>query len=345
MPHQSGFSVLQSVYKKDNPAFFSESLQSIADNTLLPEEIVLVKDGELTPQLEDVIHQWQDKLPLRVVGYERNQGLGFALNYGLQFVKTDLVARMDSDDICFPDRFEKQVLRFEIDPALEILGGGIEEFYVASDGKETRRIRLYPKTTEEKSPSLYKGIPLAHPTLMVKTVLLKDFRYSVKTRCNEDLELYFRLLRTNHTIKTIQEPLLRFRITDATFSRRSFSKAWCEYKFYSRNLREIHGFSKNDLLPLLRLVSRMLPKSLNKRLYMSQKRNNLFKEDIVKLQYLSGKVFVKNGHVFSALFQFEENGEQLIKAVQLDGVASSQIEIPLSQVTLLSLPTSCEVQL
>lgn len=134
------FTILQSVYKKDNPRFLFQSLQSIAENTLPPSQIVLVKDGELTPELESVISEWQKKLPLKVVGYEKNQGLAHALNYGLQFVETELVARMDSDDICFPDRFEKQVLQFDLNPNLEILGGGIEEFYI--DEKEDCRVKM-----------------------------------------------------------------------------------------------------------------------------------------------------------------------------------------------------------
>lgn len=95
------FTVLQSVYKKDNPIFLSQSLQSIAENTVQPYSVVLVKDGILNHELESVISEWQSKLPLKVVGYEKNQGLAYALNYGLQFVETELVARMDSDAICF----------------------------------------------------------------------------------------------------------------------------------------------------------------------------------------------------------------------------------------------------
>lgn len=95
------FTVLQSVYKKDNPIFLYQSLQSIAENTVQPYSVVLVKDGILNHELESVISEWQSKLPLKVVGYEKNQGLAYALNYGLQFVETELVARMDSDDICF----------------------------------------------------------------------------------------------------------------------------------------------------------------------------------------------------------------------------------------------------
>jgi len=116
------FTVLQSVYKKDNPIFLSQSLQSIAENTVQSYSVVLVKDGILNHELESVISEWQSKLPLKVVGYEKNQGLAYALNYGLQFVETELVARMDSDDICFSYRFEKQIAQFEVDSSIEILG-------------------------------------------------------------------------------------------------------------------------------------------------------------------------------------------------------------------------------
>ena len=115
------FTVLQSVYKKDNPIFLSQSLQSIAENTVQSYSVVLVKDGILNHELESVISEWQSKLPLKVVGYEKNQGLAHALNYGLQFVETELVARMDSDDICFSNLSEKQIAQFEVDSSIEIL--------------------------------------------------------------------------------------------------------------------------------------------------------------------------------------------------------------------------------
>lgn len=339
------FTVLQSVYRKDNPEFLSQSLQSIAENTVLPSAVVLVKDGTLTPELETVIAEWQAKLPLKVAGYEQNKGLAHALNFGLQFVETELVARMDSDDICFPARFEKQVAQFEADSSLEILGGGIEEFYREESGAEFRRIRLYPKWTEMKSKTLYRGTPVAHPTLMMKTSLFKEFSYCENTKCNEDIDLWFRLLRAGHKIKTVQEPLLYFRITDGTFSRRSFSKSLDEYFIYAKNLRKINGLSKNDIIPLLRLASRFFPRGLNKKLYLSQKRQNLFKENLMKITSLNNQVFAKNGHIYEALIQFEENGIQMIKAVQLDSPSKPVVEVPASEVQLFKTNESVDVNL
>lgn len=338
------FTILQSVYKKDNPDFLSESLRSIAENTLLPSQIVLVKDGELTSELESVISSWQKKLPLKVVGYEKNQGLAYALNFGLQFVETELVARMDSDDICFPERFEKQVLQFDLNPDLEILGGGIEEFYIAENNKY-HKVRLYPKWTDKKSKTLYRGTPVAHPTLMIKTSLLKEFKYSESTKCNEDIDLWFRLLEAGHKIKTLQEPVLHFRITDGTFNRRSMQKAFNEFSIYSKNLHRINGFSTLDIVPLVRLATRFFPKRLNKKLYLSKERQNLFKENLMNIKSLNNQVFTKNGHLFEALLEFEENGIKMIKAVQLDSPSKCVVEVPANEVELYKTSESVDVSL
>lgn len=339
------FTVLQSAYKKDNPIFLSQSLQSIADNSIQPACVVLVKDGVLTPELESVISEWKDKIPLKVVGYEKNHGLAHALNYGLQFVETELVARMDSDDICFPDRFEKQIAQFLVDSSLEILGGGIEEFYIEKNGTEFRRVRLYPKWTDLKSRTLYRGTPVAHPTLMMKTALLKEFGYSENTKCNEDIDLWFRLLAVGHRIRTLQEPILHFRINDGTFRRRSVSKALNEYSIYTKNLRHFNGISKSDIIPLMRLAARFLPGNLNKKAYLSQKRQKLFKENLMNIKSLNNQVFMKNGHIFEAVIQFEENGIKMIKAVQLDSQAKCVVEVPASEVELFRTSESVDVSL
>lgn len=230
------------------------------------------------------------------------------------------------------------------------MAGGIEEFYI-EDGfglqnqHEYRKIRLYPKWTDKNSKSLYRGTPVAHPTLMMKTALLKEFKYSENTKCNEDIDLWFRLIESGHKIKTLQEPVLHFRITDGTFSRRSMQKAFNEFSIYSRNLHKLNGFSALDIVPLIRLVSRFFPKNLNKKLYLSKKRQNLFKENLMKIKSLNNQVFTKNGHLFEALFEFEENSEKMIKAVQLDSPSKCVVEVPASEVDLYKTSESVDVNL
>ena len=106
------FSVLISVYHRESPAHLDLALLSIWDQqTLKPSQIVLVKDGPLGNELDLLISRWSERLGslLSVVAIDSNSGLATALNTGLSYCKYDLVARMDSDDISFPDRFNIKI--------------------------------------------------------------------------------------------------------------------------------------------------------------------------------------------------------------------------------------------
>jgi len=106
------FSVLSSIYHKEHPLHFNSCMESIWDKqTLKPTEIVLIEDGPLTPELDQIIAKWQEKLGkvLRVKKLEQNVGTGKAKNIGLQECAYDIVCIVDTDDIYVPERFEKQI--------------------------------------------------------------------------------------------------------------------------------------------------------------------------------------------------------------------------------------------
>ena len=138
------FSVLLSVYRKEQPAYLRQSLDSIFTQTLLPDEVVLVKDGPLTDALDEVAEDYCRKYPvIRVVPLSENQGLGRALNEGLKHCSYDLVARMDTDDVAKPERFEKQIAVFCAHPEMDVVGAWIDEFVIF---KRTATVfRLYDR--------------------------------------------------------------------------------------------------------------------------------------------------------------------------------------------------------
>ena len=108
----SSFSVLMSVYYKEQALYLKEALDSIWLNQILkPDQIVLVEDGPLTPELYEVIDEFQKEVGnvLTLVKNETNQGLAKALNKGIGFIRTDLIARMDSDDISDKRRFVYEI--------------------------------------------------------------------------------------------------------------------------------------------------------------------------------------------------------------------------------------------
>ena len=109
-----------SVYKKENPTYLSDSLESILINqTCKPDELILVKDGPLTNELEQVIKRYQSLFTnFKVVPLEKNMGLGLALRKDLEHYNYEWVARMDTDDIAKPNRFEEQLNYFQEHPDL-----------------------------------------------------------------------------------------------------------------------------------------------------------------------------------------------------------------------------------
>ena len=267
------FSVLQSVYIKDNPVFLSQSLQSILDNSLQPSKIILVKDGLLTKELDSVIENWKIKLPIKVVGYENNQGLAYALNYGLQFVETELVARMDSDDICYPDRFEKQIEFFEKNPELSLLSGYIDEFNNNPDEiVSTRTVPLDYSTIKEY---LKKRNAFNHMAVMFKkSSVIASGNYQ-KVPYFEDYDLWIRMIQKGYVAANIPKKLVKARIGNDMIGRRhGLAYARHELFFLKRQLKS--GFiTKKEYLKLvvLRVPVRLLPKSLLQMIYVILRHN------------------------------------------------------------------------
>ena len=117
------FSVLMSLYIKEKPEYFRACMESVLSQTVMPDEIVIVKDGPVTEELDAVLNEYVNQNPslYTIVPLETNRGLGLALAEGILHCKHELVARMDTDDICRKDRFELQLAEFQKNPELDTL--------------------------------------------------------------------------------------------------------------------------------------------------------------------------------------------------------------------------------
>lgn len=133
-------SVLMSVYNGDKPIFLEEALSSIQAQNRKADSIVLVADGPLNKEIESVICRFEKILKLIFVRLEANIGLGGALNEGLQYCEGDFIARMDSDDICHPERFEKQLAFFEENPEIDVIGSFVREVDLSGNLGKLRKM-------------------------------------------------------------------------------------------------------------------------------------------------------------------------------------------------------------
>ena len=218
------FSVLMSVYHKDNPQWLKQAIESVLNNTIKPNQIVLVVDGQISNELEQVLTEYKD---LDILRLEQNSGLGIALQQGLLKCKYPLVARMDSDDISLPNRFKMQLKEFENNPNLTIVGGYIQEF--DSQTNEKTSIRKVPLFDNQIKQYIKTRSPFNHPTVMFKKEdILKVGNYQTFYQM-EDYYLWARLVKANYEMKNIPEILLNFRTDKNMFSRRG------GYKYFKSN--------------------------------------------------------------------------------------------------------------
>ncbi|MDG0811832.1 glycosyltransferase [Cohnella rhizosphaerae] len=143
------YSVLISLYKKEKAEFLTQSINSMLNQTIMPDEIVIVKDGLLTEELDEVLKKYEIEFPnlFKFVMIERNVGLGLALNLGLKHCKNELIARMDTDDISKPDRCEKQLKAFLENKQLDIIGTMVDEF--SEDPLKIKSSRIVPTNQKE----------------------------------------------------------------------------------------------------------------------------------------------------------------------------------------------------
>lgn len=209
------YSVLMSLYKKENPEYLRLAIDSMLNQTVAPDEIVLVEDGPLTPELYAVL----DEYPmLHKIKNETNLGLGLALNVGLKECRNELVARMDTDDISKPNRCEKQLKRFEEKPELAIVGSYIDEF--VGDPLNVISQRKVPVFSDDIYNYAKKRSAFNHPTVIYKrSAVLAEGGYSNLKR-NQDVDLFGRMLYDGYKAENIDEALLWFRSSDELAVRR-----------------------------------------------------------------------------------------------------------------------------
>ena len=214
------FSVLMSIYNGDSPSYLAEALNSLYSQTLLPNEIVLIIDGPINSDLKAVLQFFSNKkeLPILQVPLKKNMGLGLALAEGIKYCKYDLIARMDSDDICKENRFQIQIEYLMNNPEISVLGSWIDEFY--NDRTNIVSKRKVPKEHVEIMKYMKGRCPLNHPTVIFrKKEVLKAGNYKPYF-LKEDIYLWLRLAKSGVKFSNIQESLLLFRTTKGMYKRR-----------------------------------------------------------------------------------------------------------------------------
>lgn len=219
------FSVCTSVYKNDKSVYVRVALDSMLVNqSVKPSEIVIVQDGPVPSELCTLLNEYESKYQeiIHIIRLEKNGGLGNALRLGVENAKYPIIARMDSDDICLPDRFEKQLTYLDSHPECDIVGGQITEFIDSPENIVGKR--EVPCSNEEIYKYMRSRCALNHPTVMFKKEsVLKAGNYK-DWFWNEDYYMWVRMMELGCVFANLPDVLVNMRSGLEQYGRRGGRK-------------------------------------------------------------------------------------------------------------------------
>ncbi|ANO35265.1 hypothetical protein A6E01_17240 [Vibrio breoganii] len=207
-----------SLYQKESEIFLEECLVSLEKQTRLADEVVIVFDGFIPDNLESLVFRFKNKLNIKVIKLTENVGLGRALNEGLAACGGDIVARIDTDDYCYPKRLELQERYLMNNPKVGIVGSFAKLVDFQGD---FQGIRSNPTTNDQ----IYKELwccPLLHPSVMYrKNIITAVGGYNSRLKRRQDYELWFRVAKIGAIFHNIDKPLIAYRYDRETNKRQS----------------------------------------------------------------------------------------------------------------------------
>ncbi len=265
---------IMSVYKNDSKTDFKAALDSIRQQSHGFESIriYLGIDGTLNNDLKQYIDSNKD-LFYKIISNDTNIGLARTLNVLIDELEgEEYIFRMDSDDLCLKTRVSVQLALMDKNKDLEIVGGGIQEIDINGN---LEMKRFFPKSSKEARQYIHKASPFAHPTVCFRrSFFAKGYRYPVAD-FPEDIALWFRALSDNIQVSNVSDVVLLYRKTPAFYNRRGRAWAWREFKTFTKGIIRLHGFSYKLIFPVFRIVSRIIPSRLIKKMYASYIRSLL----------------------------------------------------------------------
>lgn len=248
MSNKINYSVLMSVYIEDNAQWLALSIESMLKQTFKPDEIVIIKDGPLTEELNQVLNNFYNEFPsvFKIVELPQNVKLGLALQRGILECKNELIARMDSDDISVPVRCEKQIEYLCSHPDIGMVGCIIDEFI-----NETSNViahRILPEKHNEIVKFSRRRVPITHPAVIFrKSDVISCGNYKER-HLVEDYDIFVRLLKNGVKAYNIQSPLVYVRVSDNFYKRRGGMRYLTSLLSFNVELYRMGWTSKVDFM-------------------------------------------------------------------------------------------------
>jgi hypothetical protein len=262
------FSLLLPVYRGDRPEFLRRAFRSsVDDQTLRPDEVVVVRDGPVSAELARTMAELAAASPVPVVTVEleRNMGLAYALERGLDACSHDVVARMDADDISLPERFARQLEL--ISGGLDLVGTGMYEF--ADEVGTIGGRRTPPVGADAISRYARFHDPFNHPTVVYRRAAVRRAGGYLPLGLMEDYYLFARMIQSGARVENLPDPLVMYRVSAGAYARRGGvaqlrAELRLQREFRRRRFTSLSQALRNVLV---RGSYRLIPEAVRRGLY------------------------------------------------------------------------------
>ena len=236
------FSILMSVYYKDDPIYFEKCLLSLMQQDQKANQLILVEDGDIPQEIIQIIEKFRHTLNIESIKLPHNQGLAKALNCGLQHCKYEIVMRMDADDICENNRFKMQCEFMNKNKSFDVLGTAAflmdENDDIICLKKISKDINFY---------KLKKTSHIIHPSVCYRrSSILNVGGYDESLIKSQDWDLWLRLASEGYKLGNLELPLFRLRVSKDLIKRRKNEQK------YNRIILRKHLSFKECIFPFLR---------------------------------------------------------------------------------------------
>lgn len=269
------YTVIMSVYNKVNPKHLETAINSILNQSFCTNEFIIIKDGKLTDEQNEIIASTANKNKniIKIIEFETNKGAGIAYNKGIEVCSNKWAAIMDSDDYADKKKFEKQMLYLSKNSDIDVIGTNAVEFIDNIDNIVSTRIM--PETNDEIIKFAHGRCPMIQPTVIFKVDSVRKAGSYQHSPLTEDFDLYIRMIMNGCKFYTYQEILYYVRTSEDFFKRRGGFKYLrpilsFKWKYFKKGYFSFIQFVKTSISSLI--VS-ILPNKIRTFIYKNFLRN------------------------------------------------------------------------
>lgn len=220
------YSFLMALHESERVDFFEDTVNSCMQQTLKPNEIIIICDGLLSESLSSYVETLEKNKLFTIKKLSLNKGLAYSLNLGLALSRNEMIARIDTDDINKLNRIELQLKKFEEKKDISILGTFADIIDENGSVVGFKEMPIYHKGIKDK----IWANPIIHPSVMFKkSEIIKIFGYNEKLRRRQDYDLWFRCIDKGLLFENINQPLIQYRRASYSYKRNNIRNAFNQF--------------------------------------------------------------------------------------------------------------------